>query len=248
MSCFFTQSGAHIAAVTPAEMAEVDRIAIEETGPNLFQMMENAGRNLAELILQRSDRDTRVIVIAGIGGNGGGGICAARHLANLGARVSLTVLRPDGLHPVPIFQHQVYRATGAPVVSLDELDASVPENRRGGVTIVDAILGYRFHGPLRDGELRAARWINTCRVRGTCRVVSLDLPSGMDALTGNADGGAVEPDTVMTLALPKVGLGRLDPATELILADIGIPRDVYSAIGVERPFSGRFRETLHVAP
>src|SRR5262252_2470251 len=51
--CFFTDDGIEVRAVTEAEMREVDRIAIEETGPNLFQMMENAGRNLATLVIER---------------------------------------------------------------------------------------------------------------------------------------------------------------------------------------------------
>ena len=58
---------------------------MQETGPNLFQMMENAGRNLAEMALERLGGDwqeARVVVLAGTGGNGGGGITAAHHLAN----------------------------------------------------------------------------------------------------------------------------------------------------------------------
>ncbi len=64
-------------------MRELDRIAVEETGSNLFQMMENAGRNLglaAILMLGDDWRDTRVLVLAGSGGNGGGGNCAARRI------------------------------------------------------------------------------------------------------------------------------------------------------------------------
>jgi len=67
------------------KMREVDRVAMDETGPNLFQMMENAGRNLAELAFEKIGegwRNAKIVVLAGTGGNGGGGICAARHLAN----------------------------------------------------------------------------------------------------------------------------------------------------------------------
>jgi hypothetical protein len=66
-------------------MREVDRIAIEETGPNLYQMMENAGRNLALCAIDILGTDwskAHVVVLSGTGGNGGNGICAARHVAN----------------------------------------------------------------------------------------------------------------------------------------------------------------------
>jgi hypothetical protein len=72
-----------VPAVTAAEMREIDRIAAGETGPNLFQMMENAGRNLALQaieVLGPDWRERHILVLAGGGGNGGGGICAARHL------------------------------------------------------------------------------------------------------------------------------------------------------------------------
>ncbi len=82
---WITDTGVKVPAVTEAQMREIDHIAVEETGPNLFQMMENAGRNLALAaigMLGDAWQDARVLVMAGSGGNGGGGICAARHLAN----------------------------------------------------------------------------------------------------------------------------------------------------------------------
>src|SRR6516225_9315083 len=81
-SRFVTAYGVEVPAVDAAQMREVDRIAMEETGPNLFQMMENAGRNLARLAIDvLGDRwqEAKVLVLSGSGGNGGGGICAARH-------------------------------------------------------------------------------------------------------------------------------------------------------------------------
>src|SRR5260370_12249145 len=77
---FITDKGVAVPTVTAAQMREVDRIAVEETGPNLFQMMENAGRNLAELAIELAGVRARVLVLAGPRRNGGGGICAARPL------------------------------------------------------------------------------------------------------------------------------------------------------------------------
>src|SRR5215831_13788064 len=111
---FLTDTNKEVPAVTTSQMREVDRIAIEETGPNLFQMMENAGRNLAEMALERLGRDwqkSRVVVIAGTGGNGGGGITAARHLANRGARVELCLAVPEKLSEVAAWQRRVFQST-----------------------------------------------------------------------------------------------------------------------------------------
>ena len=97
---FVTDTGISVPAITTDQMREVDRIAVEETGPNLFQMMENAGRNLALQSIEAFGdgwRDAGIVVLAGTGGNGGGGICAARHLANRGGRVTLVLSNPAPL-------------------------------------------------------------------------------------------------------------------------------------------------------
>ena len=78
-----TSSPEELGWLTATQMLEVDRIMIEDLEIELIQMMENAGRNLAQLILDRYNPDT-VTVLAGSGGNGGGGLVAARHLANRG--------------------------------------------------------------------------------------------------------------------------------------------------------------------
>ena len=74
---FITKDGLTVPAITREQMIEVDRIAVEETSPNLFQMMENAGRNLALQtidLLGKNWQKAQIIILAGTGGNGGGGI------------------------------------------------------------------------------------------------------------------------------------------------------------------------------
>ena len=106
MNKFFTSQGIEVPSVNTTQMIEIDRVAMEETGPNLFQMMENAGRNLA---LQAIDclgenwQQANIVVLSGSGGNGGGGICAARHLANRGAKVQLCLSSPNRLKEVPLW-------------------------------------------------------------------------------------------------------------------------------------------------
>src|SRR5258708_37489152 len=81
--CFIAENGVAVPAVTAEQMRELDRIATEETGPSLLQMMENAGRNMALLamgLMASKRRTARVVVLAGSSGNGrGGGMLARAH-------------------------------------------------------------------------------------------------------------------------------------------------------------------------
>src|SRR3990172_7771139 len=121
---FLTKTGIEVPAVTAEQMRDIDRIATEETGPNLFQMMENAGRSLAMLVIERLGRrwnESKVLVLAGAGGNGGGGICAARHLANRGVAVKLCLAEPSRLAEVPSFQRRIFQSTSGKEAGKEEL-------------------------------------------------------------------------------------------------------------------------------
>ena len=222
---YLTESGLAVPSVTEAEMREVDRIAIEETGPNLYQMMENAGRSLASRVqLAAGDAGGPVIVLAGTGGNGGGGICAARHLANHGLDVVVVVSDEERLTPVPQQQLRVYEETTGSRTSLsglDDLDPSV---------VVDALVGYSLSGAPTGVVAEMIAWANGS---GT-DVVSLDVPSGVDSTDGSTPGAHINPRETLTLALPKTGLSSSE-AGELWLADIGIPAGAYRRAGLEVP-------------
>src|SRR5258708_36340547 len=109
LTTFVADNGVEIPAVTADQMRQVDRIAMEETGPNLFQMMENAGRNLASLSMQllgRGSKDAGVGILAGPGGHGGSGIGAAPPPSNHGVDVSLCLSDAQPLPPGPPEQNK----------------------------------------------------------------------------------------------------------------------------------------------
>ncbi len=237
---YLTTEGVSVPAVTADRMRDIDRIAIEETGPNLFQMMENAGRNLA---LQAIDvlgpawRERHVLVLAGSGGNGGGGICAARHLANRGALVTVVpagALRADS---VAAFQRHVFAAAGGREIETDAISNEHPD------LVIDALIGYGLSAPPRGRTAELIAWTHE---RAT-PVLSLDVPSGVDATSGAAPGSAIRPRWTMTLALPKTGL-RPGACGELVLADIGIPAGTFHRAGLPyiSPFGDRFRIPLTI--
>lgn len=239
VSSFVTPDGVQVPAVTTDGMREVDRLAIEEVGPNLYQMMENAGRNLALMVIDRLGEgwaDAPIVVLTGTGGNGGGGICAARHLANRGSEVTVVVSDRQALGEVPATQLSIYDGTGgrlAEPADLGSLEAAL---------VVDAIIGYSLSGSPRGTPAEMIDWAAS----QDAPVVAIDVPSGIDSTTGQASGTHIEAEVCLTLALPKTGLD-VPAVGELWLADIGIPVAVYSRMGLEVSpliFGSRFRVPL----
>jgi NAD(P)H-hydrate epimerase len=218
-SRFQTVDGIVVPAVTAEQMREVDRLAVEETGPNLFQMMENAGRSLAETAIEMfggRSQLSRILVLAGKGGNGGGGICAARHLANRGIHVALCMAEPFALSDTAKWQYRVFSATPGRTVSA----AHVGGERFD--LIIDSLIGYSLAGEPSGVYGELILWANATGAR----ILALDIPSGLDSTTGTPDGPVIRADVAMTLALPKTGLAT-GKVGDLLLADIGIPVETY---------------------
>lgn len=209
-------------SVTADEMAEIDRVLVNEVGLPLLSMMENAGRNLADAVEQLNPEAQRVTLLAGKGGNGGGGLAGARHLLARGLDVDVHLT-----HPVEELGEAT--ATQARVLG-SETDVPVDDPpEQVGDLIVDAILGYSQTGPPRD----AARRLAQVAASASRPVVSLDVPTGLDPDDGTTHDPRVEPQVTVTLALPKRGLLATEPPAvgRLWLADIGIPGHVYRRAG-----------------
>ena len=223
-----------IPTLTVAQMREVDRIMVEDLKIELIQMMENAGRTLAQhtrrVFLGGDARGRRVIVLAGGGGNGGGGIAAARHLANWGAQVSIVLGQPEAdMNVVPGLQLAIAKRIGIEVASPDEV---ARKSMARFDVLIDALIGYGFKSAPREPIASLIESANGSRVP----IVALDVPSGLDADTGRAPGAVIRASTTLTLALPKAGL--MQPAArawvgDLYLADISVPPLVYRRLGLE---------------
>jgi len=221
--------------LTTTQMVEVDRLMVEEWHINLTQMMENAGRNLAEMVklfLGGSISGKRIVVLSGTGNNGGGGMVAARHLHNMGAAVEVTVIgSTPHIKDVPAHQLSIIQKMG--------LLTSNPLLGRADV-IVDAIIGYGLTGEPRSP---VADWIKLANASQT-PIIALDTPSGLDATTEIPAKNCIRADVTLTLALPKVGLKTPEARPfvgNLYLADISVPPELYASpsvgLGVISPFS-----------
>ena len=220
-----------------AQMFEVDRIMVDELGIDLVQMMELAGRALARVarvrFLAGDARGKSVAILAGAGGNGGGALVCARDLLNWGAEVHCALVRPvshyGGVpsHQAKILAHMEYR--------LDEAHSDMPPKEVD--LVVDGLIGYSLAGAPHGRLATLIRWAN----EAGAPVLSLDVPSGVDATTGQAHDPAVRATATVTLALPKQGFtnrAAKGHVGELYLADIGVPPSVYPKLGlaIESPF------------
>jgi len=225
-----------VPCVTREQMREVDRIAVDEFGLGILQMMENAGRSLAGNALEMlSDSGEEVAILAGSGGNGGGGLCCARHLLNHGIGISVVLSKePQQLRGPAAHQLRTLITAGAAPVKPSAARAAI---ERADVT-VDALVGYSLEGAPRG---RVAELIELSN-RLSKLTLSLDLPSGLNATTGEAPGVVVEAARTLTLALPKTGLSTFEG--EVSLADIGIPAEVYGRLGLTFEWPARRRYWL----
>ena len=217
----------NLPGLTTAQMREVDRIMVEDLGIDLPRMMENAGRHLAGLARRRYQGGS-VTVLAGPGGNGGGGLVAARHLANRGVDVAVSLARPrEEMSPIPAEQAAILERMGV---------GSHPDPRPADL-VIDALLGYSLVGDPRGRAAELITWAN----EQESPVLSLDTPSGLDTTTGALGQPCVFADATLTLALPKTGLVASPQVVgALYLADISVPAAVFRAfeIDLEDPFSG----------
>lgn len=233
---FTAPGGRRVPAVSVAEMREVDRIAVEATGPSLSQLIELAGQQVALAaidLLGGRWATARAIVLCGSGRNGAVGVCAARHLADRGVAVEVVTIVPP---------QRADGALGQAFLALAEAPARVTRwDEAFDVTaadvVVDAILGCRLDGepqPVQRGLILAAR----AAAEAGVPVIAVDVPSGLDADTGVAPGACVVPDRTVTLGLPKRGLTAVN-AGDLWVADLGIPPGVYARAGLAfAPFFG----------
>ena len=228
----------NLPALSLAQMREVDRLLIDSYGIALLQTMEHAGRNLAlvaKALLDGDLEDRPIVVLAGRGNNGGGGLVAARHLLNWGAWVQIVCTHAaDAYAGVPAHQLQTLHAMGAPIAWAEEGWELPPSD-----LVLDAIIGFGLqHEP--QGKARDLIQLANSSV---APILSLDLPSGLDADHGDIFMPHIVAAATLTLALPKQGMltgGARLACGDLYLGDIGVPPALYDALGLEMlPIFGR---------
>jgi NAD(P)H-hydrate epimerase len=203
---------------------ELDRLAAEQYAMPTILLMENAAVCLAaEARRMIRGARGRVTIFCGPGNNGGDGFAMARHLHNAGVQVKVVLADPSKAY-------QGDAATNLTIARAMGVDI-VPPTTSGADLIVDALLGTGLDRSVREPIDRLIRMIN----RSPAPVLAVDIPSGLDADTGEPLGIAVRADVTMTMAGRKLGFSRpgaRDYLGRVIVADIGVPRELVARLGV----------------
>lgn len=206
--------------ITSHRMAAVDANAAALGVPRK-QLMESSGNAVARAVRSHTDPGASVALVCGRGNNGGDAFVAARFLSDRDVTVHL-LGRPESIRTGIAGEN--WAALDAAEVPTETVTNPAAVDVGSPDVVVDAMLGTGVAGALREPERSAAKRINARRDATT--VVSVDVPSGIDADTGERTGGsggvAVEADHVVTFHDTKPGLARLDAT--VTVADIGIPR------------------------
>jgi NAD(P)H-hydrate epimerase len=217
--------------LTAEQMQALDRLTIQDVGIPGIVLMENAGRSVASTIVERFGQNyKRAVVLAGKGNNGGDGYVVARLLADEGWDVEVFVFSKkseivgDALTNLNVLDRYGYKIS---FISEPGKCSNLLEVRSEEAILIDALFGTGLKKPVLRLYAKVIEWLNS----QASPVVSVDIPSGIDASSGKVLGAAVKADLTVTFAMPKVGLVTYPGAAyvgELVTSPIGIPQRVLS--------------------
>jgi hydroxyethylthiazole kinase-like uncharacterized protein yjeF len=214
--------------VSVEQMREIERTA-DAGGLTYAMMMENAGRSVAQHVLQRIPEigGRRVAILVGAGNNGGDGLVVGHHLAEAGAQVAAYLSKERPADDVNLARLQGHGALIA-VAGADQRERVLRNLIGSADVVVDALLGTGFHLPLEGAAREILATAGTVLASRDPRpfVVAIDCPSGLDCDSGDAAPEALPADLTVTLAAAKPGLFAPAGARivgDLVLGDIGLP-------------------------
>ncbi len=218
-------------------MREIQQAAQEKFGLELLQMLENGGRAVSRIalgMLGGKGHLQRVVILAGGGNKGATGLSAARHMTNWGLAVEVVLGEVESEMSFAA-QRQVRILRAAGILGDEEASSSeltLEEHLAGADLVVDALIGYGLTGP----PLGMAAAVTSLAGASGRPILAVDVPTGVNAATGELSSPCIRATTTMMLDLPKQGviLPQSRSATgDLYLADLGIPRGAYETLGIQ---------------
>ncbi|MBI4352856.1 MAG: NAD(P)H-hydrate epimerase [Candidatus Omnitrophica bacterium] len=207
----------------------MDRKAIEEVGIPSLILMENAGIACAGEVLKLAGRKgfREALLFCGKGNNGGDGFAAARHLYNKGLKTAVFFFQnPSEMKPDPLTNFGILEKMKIPLVDCSRgVDwKRLKRGLSGRKAVVDALFGTGLAREVGGPFRQVIQLINDSGLP----VVAVDVPSGLNADTGEAMGVCVRADVTVTLGRPKIGFKKAKGFTgRVVVADISIPRVLY---------------------
>ena len=215
--------------ISSREMRALE-VNAEYFGITLLQLMENAGRNVAAEAASRCSKDQKIVVFCGLGGNGGDGFVAARHLTAMGYKVAAVILAgksKDIAHPAALQNFCALKALRESIPIHEVADGSELPAVDAEI-VIDALLGTGTKGKLKPPIAQLAKYLNSL----PAFKLAVDAPTGIDSDTGEVLGMAVKANVTVTFHKAKVGLEKAKKHVgELIVKDIGLPNEFESYAG-----------------
>ena len=237
--------------LTAEQMRQIDRACIQGGTP-ASTLMENAGRAVAEETRNSLGdiEEQRILCLVGPGNNGGDGLVAARYLRDWGAEVSVCLCSPrpeDDKNLQLVREREITCLDVTEESGLEAFDKPLAS----ATCVIDALLGTGRLRPLEGVFRQVLEKVAAARQGRRISVIAVDLPSGLDADSGEADPACLQAETTVTLAMPKLGLFAFPGAAKvgtLKIADIGIPGSLGDAVMTELVTSGLAKEMLPERP
>ncbi len=207
-------------SITSREMRALE-VNAQYFGVSLPQLMENAGRSVAQETITRFQKNKKAVVFCGLGGNGGDGFVAARHLLAEDFEVTVVLVgrSRDISHEAALSNWGILESLRDKVTLIEVSDSSLIPKVNAGI-IIDALLGTGTKGKLKPPIAQVVDYINS--LNGF--KIAIDVPTGIDSDTGEALGIAVKADLTITFHKSKPGLDKAKKYVgELEVVDIGLP-------------------------
>lgn len=247
-----------------AQCREIDERCVKDFGLPTLVLMENAAVQVTSAVLEvlGSCKARNVLIVAGTGNNGGDGLAAARHLANAGVAVSVVLVGEIGtLSPDAAVHHGICERMGIKVfptktAKRSDFNRAIQRLKPARLSaaalfpavVLDALFGTGLSRDVTGPGAAAIATMNEFGEQGS-KIVAIDLPSGLDADSGEVRGAAVRADLTVTFVGMKTGMLRATAPKhvgEVVVAEIGVPRVIPEMIIRER--RGRKREKVRNGP
>ncbi|RJO64522.1 MAG: NAD(P)H-hydrate epimerase [Candidatus Omnitrophota bacterium] len=215
---------ARLRSLTAASAKALDRRAAERFGIPIVLLMENAGAAVAQEAAKMVPAGSQITVFCGKGNNGGDGFVAARHLIAAGFKplVFLAGKAKEVVHEAKVNLDILY-ALKQPVIEIGRHNLSLPKKHAlVSRLIIDALLGVGLKGKTRGVYRDLIKAINASKAQ----VISVDIPSGLDATSGRILGCCVRADTTVTFVARKRGMNIGDGpgcCGKVLVKNLGLP-------------------------
>ena len=199
-------------------------------GVNLLQLMENAGRIVAQETITRFQKNKKAVIFCGLGGNGGDGFVAARHLLAAGFEVTVVLVGRgrDINHEAALNNWVILQSLQNKITLLEVTDSSLIPKKVNADIVIDALLGTGTKGKLKPPITQVVDYINA----SNGFKIAIDVPTGIDSDTGEVLCTSVKADLTITFHRAKPGLEKNKKYVgELIVADIGLPIEMEQFAG-----------------